>query len=94
MSERYGEDGRGMGSPDVPSHVVMGGSLIKAFSKLTDAEFCESRCPVCVSARRGGKIAAFLQRLEMALTGGGCPAGRARRRKYGVAPNEPRVKQT
>ena len=58
--------------------------------KLTDAEFCESRCPVCTNARKGNAFAAFLQRLEMALTGGGCPAGRARQKKYGVKPNERR----
>jgi hypothetical protein len=56
--------------------------------KLTDAEFCESHCPVCTRARKGHIIAAFLQKLEMTLTGGGCPAGRARQRKYGVKPNE------
>jgi len=61
--------------------------------KLTDAEFCESICPICTNARKGNKVAAFLQRLEMALTGGGCPAGRARQKKYGVKPNESRVKQ-
>jgi hypothetical protein len=61
--------------------------------KLTDAEFCESHCPVCTNARKGNRIAGFLQKLEMALTGGGCPAGRARQKKYGVKPNEPRVKQ-
>jgi len=56
--------------------------------KLTDAEFCESHCPVCTKARRGSKLAHFLQKIEMALTGGGCPAGRARQKKYGVKPNE------
>ncbi|HRT30197.1 MAG TPA: hypothetical protein P5527_10420 [Kiritimatiellia bacterium] len=54
-----------------------------------DAEFCESRCPVCTRARRGNRLAKLLQKLEMALTGGGCPAGRARQRKYGVRPDEP-----
>ena len=58
--------------------------------KLTDAEFCESHCPVCTNARKGNKIAAFLQKIEMTLTGGGCPAGRAREKKYGVKPNEGR----
>lgn len=54
-----------------------------------DADFCESRCPVCVNARKGNRIAAFFQKMEMALTGGvGCPAGRARQKKYGVKPNE------
>ena len=61
--------------------------------KLTDADFCESHCPVCTNARKGNKIAGFLQKLEMTLTGGGCPAGRARQKKYGVKPNEPRTKQ-
>ena len=61
--------------------------------KLTDAEFCESHCPVCTNARKGNKIAGFLQKLEMALTGGGCPAGRARQKNYGVKPNEVRAKQ-
>jgi len=61
--------------------------------KLTDAEFCESPCPVCTNARKGNKIALFLQKIEMTLTGGGCPAGRARQNKYGVKPNEPRAKQ-
>jgi hypothetical protein len=55
-----------------------------------DAEFCESRCPICTKARKGHTLAAFLQRLEMALTRGGCPAGRARQIKYGVRPNEAR----
>lgn len=53
-----------------------------------DAEFCESRCPVCTNARKGNAFARLLQKLEMALTGGGCPAGRARQKKYGVKPDE------
>ncbi len=61
--------------------------------KLTDAEFCEAHCPVCVNARKGHKIARFVQKLEMALTRGGCPSGRARQRKYGVPPHEPRPGQ-
>jgi hypothetical protein len=61
--------------------------------KLTEAEFCESHCPVCTNARKGNVIAVFLQKLELALTGGGCPAGRARLKKYGVKPNEPKAKQ-
>lgn len=55
-----------------------------------DAEFCESRCPVCTNARKGNPFAKLLQKLEMALTGGGCPAGRDRLKKYGVRPDEPR----
>lgn len=56
-----------------------------------DAEFCESRCPVCVNARKGNALANFFQKIEMALTGGGCPAGRDRQKKYGVKPDEKRA---
>jgi hypothetical protein len=56
-----------------------------------DAEFCESYCPVCTRARKGHSFAKFLQKIEMVLTGGGCPAGRARQKKYGVKPSEKRT---
>lgn len=56
--------------------------------KLTDADYCESHCPLCTNARKGNRLAMFVQRIEMALTFGGCPAGRARKKKYGVEPNE------
>jgi hypothetical protein len=52
-------------------------------------EFCEQACPICTRARAGNKLAQALQKIELALTFGGCPAGRTRRRKYGVAPDEP-----
>ena len=52
-------------------------------------DFCEKHCPVCTRARKGSAIARFLQKLEVYLTFGGCPWGRARERKYGVRPNEP-----
>ncbi len=55
---------------------------------MLDAEFCETQCPVCTRARQGRPVARFLQKIEMALTGGGCPAGRARLKKYGVKPDE------
>jgi len=55
-----------------------------------DAEFCESKCPVCTRARQGHGWAKFIQKLEMLLTFGGCPAGRDRLKKYGVKPNEVR----
>jgi len=55
-----------------------------------DPDFCESRCPICTRARKGNRLARFLQRIEMMLTFGGCPWGRARQRKYGVRPDEPR----
>ena len=53
-----------------------------------DPDFCEKRCPICTRARKGNKLAKLLQAIELALTFGGCPWGRARRRKYGVRPNE------
>ena len=56
---------------------------------LFSPEFCERHCPVCTRARRGHRLARWLQTLEMLLTFGGCPWGRARRRKYGVRPNQP-----
>ncbi len=55
-----------------------------------DADYCETRCPICTRARKGSVWARFLQKVELALTGGGCPAGRDRRRKYGVRPEERR----
>ena len=54
----------------------------------SDPDFCESRCPVCTNARKGHRLARLIQKMEMAITFGGCPAGRARRRKYGVGPDE------
>jgi hypothetical protein len=56
--------------------------------KLNDPDYCESRCPVCTNARKGNRFAAVLQKIEMALTFGGCPSGRARQKKHGVKPNE------
>jgi hypothetical protein len=54
-----------------------------------DPEFCESRCPICTRARAGHRLARALQTLERWLTFGGCPFGRARRRRYGVEPHQP-----
>jgi hypothetical protein len=56
--------------------------------KITDADFCENHCPVCTNARKGHPLARVLQKIEMIVTFGGCPAGRARKKKYGVAPDE------
>ena len=56
-----------------------------------DASFCELKCPVCTRARKGHAFAKVLQRIELALTGGGCPAGRDRQKKYGVKPSERRA---
>ena len=56
----------------------------------SDPEYCEFGCPICRSARAGNPLARFFQRLELILTGGGCPWGRARKRKYGVTPDQSR----
>jgi hypothetical protein len=56
---------------------------------MLDPDFCERRCPVCTRARKGNRIAKILQFIEMLITFGGCPWGRARQHKYGVKPNEP-----
>ncbi|MBI2303075.1 MAG: hypothetical protein HYU66_29560 [Armatimonadetes bacterium] len=53
-----------------------------------DPEFCETKCPVCTAARKGHVLARLFQRIELFLTRGGCPYGRARQRKYGVRPDE------
>jgi hypothetical protein len=54
-----------------------------------DPDFCEKKCPICTRARKGNGFAKSLQDIEMAVTFGGCPWGRARQRKYGVRPDEP-----
>ena len=54
-----------------------------------DPDFCEKKCPICTRAREGNRFARFVQAVEMLVTFGGCPHGRARQRKYGVRPNEP-----
>jgi hypothetical protein len=64
--------------------------LIKRFLAVVfSPEFCEKWCPICVRARKGVRWARWVQRLELALTAGGCPWGRARQKKYGVPPNLP-----
>ncbi len=55
---------------------------------LFDPDFCEHRCPICTRARHGNRFAKFLQAIEMVVTFGGCPWGRARQKKYRVRPNE------
>ncbi len=55
---------------------------------MKDQDFCESKCPICTNARKGKLIARIVQRIEMVVTRGGCPAGKARREKYGVEPDE------
>ena len=56
---------------------------------LKDPDYCEHGCPVCTRARKGNRLAKLLQALEMKLSAGGCPWGRAREQKYGVKPHEP-----
>ena len=52
-------------------------------------DFCEKQCPICTRARKGNPIAKVVQTIEMFLTFGRCPWGRARQQKHGVRPNEP-----
>jgi hypothetical protein len=59
------------------------------FERMLDPDFCEDGCPVCTRARRGSQLARTMAAIEMFLTFGGCPWGRARQRKYGVRPDEP-----
>jgi hypothetical protein len=54
-----------------------------------DPEYCESKCPICTRARQGNRLAKFVQAIELLVTFGGCPHGRARQKKYGVRPNQP-----
>lgn len=63
---------------------------------MADPDYCEDKCPICTNARKGHRLAKILQRIEMLVTFGGCPHGRARQRKYGVRPDMPvpREKQT
>lgn len=51
------------------------------------AEFCEHQCPICTRARQGHKLARLLQKIELVVTRGGCPSGKARQARYGVAPD-------
>jgi hypothetical protein len=53
-----------------------------------DPDFCEHKCPICTRARQGNRFARILQSIEMIVTFGACPWGRARQRKYGVKPHE------
>ena len=53
-----------------------------------DPDFCEHRCPICTRARQGKRWAKLLQTIEMFVTFGGCPWGRARQKKYGIKPSE------
>ena len=73
--------------PDLP---VQMRRIFKTPRGMFDPDFCELRCPICTRARKGNRLARFLQSIEMLVTFGGCPWGRARRRKYGVNPDQPR----
>lgn len=55
-----------------------------------DPEYCESGCVICKAARAGHPLAGLVQKVELVVTrGAGCPWGRARKRKYGVGPDQP-----
>ena len=54
-----------------------------------DPDYCEYGCLICTKARKGNRLARFLQRIEMAVISGGCWWGRAREKEYGVKPSEP-----
>lgn len=56
---------------------------------MLDPDFCEKQCPLCTRARAGNRVARLFQAIEMVVTLGGCPSGRARQKKYGVKPSEP-----
>lgn len=74
---------------------VVGGLFAIVFGPKAefDPDFCQKRCPICTRAREGNRVAGFLQQIEMAVTGGGCPWGRARQKKYGVRPDQPLVEK-
>ncbi len=65
------------------------GGWVPPLLHLRDPDYCEYGCPICRGARRGNRLAKIAQKIELVLTGGGCPWGRARREKYGVAPDQP-----
>ena len=52
-------------------------------------DFCEKKCPICTKARQGNRLARFLQEVEMLVTFGGCPHGRARQQNTGSGLTEP-----
>jgi len=56
---------------------------------LNDPDYCEFGCPICTSARKGNRLARFLQKFEMLFSSNGCWWGRAREKKYGVKPDQP-----
>ena len=55
---------------------------------LNDPDYCEFGCPICKNARKGNKVAKFIQKIALVLTFGGCWWGKAREKKYGVKPHE------
>lgn len=67
-------------------------------SKGKDALFCEEKCPICAKGRLSKKgFYHALLKLEMAVTGGGCPYCKAREEVFGVRGDElldPEVKAT
>lgn len=74
-----------------PKRYLLGGWL-PPLTNPSDADYCEFGCPVCRRARAGNRLARLVQRIELLLTRGGCPWGRARQEKYGVPPDQPRAR--
>jgi hypothetical protein len=83
------EQKQAVATPQVVSKAYGWGGWKMPIFHLNDPEYCEYGCPVCTRARKGIPWAVAVQKAELALTLGGCPWGRARRRKYGVSPNQP-----
>ena len=65
------------------------GGWMPPLTNPSDADYCESGCPICRRARAGNRLARLAQRVELLLTRGGCPWGRARQEKDGVPPDQP-----
>lgn len=83
------EQKQAVATPQVVSKAYGWGGWKMPIFHPNDPEYCEYGCPVCTRARKGIPWAVAVQKAELALTLGGCPWGRARRRKYGVSPNQP-----
>jgi len=74
---------------EVSAGEMLNSGIIRAMARnLFNPNFCEKKCPICTSARQGNRVARFLQRIELLVTFGGCPWGRARQRKCGAKPDE------
>ena len=70
------------------------GGWLPPLANRSDSDYCEFGCPICRRARAGNRLARLAQRLELLVTRGGCPWGRARQEKYGVPPDQPLPSET